>query len=434
MARVLGLEEVSPGLKSALGSCLRVYDEAVVLPQAHRSTESGGFKNVAIKLSGTEGELTSELFSPNWFSGVSALQIPTDIAEPLIKDPRKRATALAKLVALIPSEMEGAEVQVGPELDGDEHDRDTAPWEAGFDSPGCCVGLYSAQQSRAPDLQVNGMHRIHNTYFLVCKAGGGAAAQTFHSRLVAALGQGQSLDECLKQGESPGPQGLRRVSLAAQRNRARILELAARAIGYHALDTIPDNASSAGYRMAVTTLNVQTNVLREAVTGGWHYAAGCVDAASSQGLLSSSNPHEGFVVFTDSNAGYKINLRNPAYNCLPFSSYRLGNNRDSVMAAADKHKKAIMGTEAAHPDAEWIRERFGWKAKQLGVDIEPPPLWGTYGSEEYITAWGRELGISQCRVMRLQPEIVSIAAVEPAKLRAAAKHVQKGGVGAVGLS
>ena len=429
MARVLGLEEVSPGLKSALGSCLRVYDEAVVLPQAHRSTESGGFKNVAMKLSGTEPELTAELFSPNWFSGVSAVAVPTEIAEPLIKDPRKRAATLTKLRDAISSEMEGADVQVGPELDGDEHDRDTAQWTAGFDSPGCCVGLYSAQQSRAPDASVQGMHRIHNTYFLVCKAGGGAAAQTFHSRLTAALGQGQSLDEALKQGESPGPQGLRRVGLAAQRNRARILEAAARAIGFHAVDTIGDNASNASYRMAVTTLNVQTNVLRENPTGGWFYAAGCVDAASSQGLISSSNPHEGFIVFTDSNAGYKINLRNPAYNCLPFSSPRLGNNRDSVMAAADKHKKAISGSEPAHPDAQWIRERFAWKAKQLGVDIEPPPLWGTYGSEEFITAWGRELGIANCRVMRLQPEIVSIAAVEPAKLRAAAKHVQRAPVG-----
>ena len=127
-----------------------------------------------------------------------------------------------------------------------------------------------------------------------------------------------------------------------------------------------------------------------------------------------------------SNAGYKINLRNPAYNCLPFSSMRLGSNRDSVMRAADKHKAAITGSEPAHPDAQWVRERFGWKAKPLGIDIEPPPLWGTYDSEEFITAWGRELGIASCRVMRLQPEIVSIAAVEPAKLRAAAKHVQKG--------
>jgi len=379
-----------------------------------------------MKLSGTEGELTPEIFSPNWFSGVSALQIPTEVAEPLIKDPRKRAATLKALVAAISSEMEGSEIQVGPELDGDEHDRDTKPWVAGFDSPGCCVGLYSAQQSRSPDASAQGMHRIHNTYFLVCKAGGGAAAQTFHSRLVAALGQGQSLDECLKQGESPGPQGLRRVGLAAQRNRARILETAAKIIGYHAVDTIGDNASSAGYRMAVTTLNVQANTLRENPSGGWYYAAGCVVSASSQGLLACSNPHEGFVVFTDSNAGYKINLRNPAYNCLPFSSMRLGSNRDSVMRAADKHKAAITGSEPAHPDAQWVRERFGWKAKPLGIDIEPPPLWGTYDSEEFITAWGRELGIASCRVMRLQPEIVSIAAVEPAKLRAAAKHVQKG--------
>ena len=81
---------------------------------------------------------------------------------------------------------------------------------------------------------------------------------------------------------------------------------------------------------------------------------------------------------------------------------------------------------AAQDDSQWIHERFAWKAKPLGVDIEPPPLWGTYGSEEFVTAWGRELGIAQSRVMRLQPEIVCMAAVEPAKLRAAAKHVHGG--------
>jgi hypothetical protein len=83
----------------------------------------------------------------------------------------------------------------------------------------------------------------------------------------------------------------------------------------------------------------------------------------------------------------------------------------------------------AHPDAEWVRERFAWKAKPLGVDLEPPPLWGTYASEEFVTKWGRELGIATCRVMRLQPEAVAIAAVEPAKLRAAARHVRGGAAG-----
>lgn len=104
---------------------------------------------------------------------VSVVGVPAEVAEPLLRDPRKRATALQRLVEAIPSEMEGAEVQVGPELDGDEQDRDTKPWTAGFDSPGCCVGLYSAQQSRAPDANITGMHRSHSAYFLVCKAGGG---------------------------------------------------------------------------------------------------------------------------------------------------------------------------------------------------------------------------------------------------------------------
>ena len=382
---------------------------------------------MAMKLSGAEGELSAEAFSPNWFAGVSAMVVPPEVAEPLLKDPRRRAAALKRLSEAIPSEMESSDVTVGPDLDGDEHDRDTKPWTAGFDGPGCCVGLYSAQQSRSPDASVSGMHRIHNAYFLVCKAGGGISAQTFHSRLVSALGKGQSLDDCLKSGESPGPQGLRRVALAAQRNRARILEMAARAIGYMAADTISDNASPMAhpYRAAVTLLNVHTNVLREHPGGGWHYAAGCVDAASSQGLVAASNVHEGFVVFTDSNGGYKINLRNPAYNCMPFSSVRIASNRDTVMKAADAHKNALQCERAAHPDAEWVRERFTWRSKPMGVDLEPPPLFGTYSSEEFVTAWGRELGVASCRVMRLQPEIVCIAATEPAKLRAAARHVQQ---------
>ena len=433
MARVLGLEEVSPALKSALGGSLRVYDEAVVLPQAHRSLESGGFKNVAMKLSGTEGDLSAELFSPNWFSGVSALEVPATLAEPLLKDPRKRSAMLKALVAAIPSEMEGSDVQVGPELDGDEHDRDSAGWTAGFDSPGACVGLYSAQQSRSPDAGIDGMHRIHNAYFLVCKAGGGIAAQVFHSRLTAALAKGISLDECLQSGASPGSQALRRVSLAAQRNRARILAIAAKAIGHDGIETIGDNAAPLNepYRLAITTLNVHTNVLREvegATRSQWQYSAGCVDAATSQGIISSSNPAEGFITFTDSNGGYKINLRNQAYNTIPFSSVRISNNRDTVMKAADAHKRALQSyDEAPHPDATWVHERFGWKDKgSVGVNLEPPPLWGTYSSEEFVTAWGRELGISACRVVRLQPEIVAIAGTEQAKLRAAAKHVKGG--------
>lgn len=429
MARILALEDTSCVLKSSLGSTLRVYDEAVILPQAHRSSESGGFKGVVMRLNGSEPDLDPSLFSPNWFSGVSAVEISNEFAEQLLRDPRRKAAALSRLVECVASEMDGPQTQVGPELDGDEHDRDKKDWVAGFDSPGCCVGLYSTQQSRSPDALQSGMHRVHQKYFLVCKAGGGVAAQTFHSRLVSELAKGKSLDACLKQGNSPGPQALRRVSLAAQRNRARILEAAARALGYTEIDTIGDNASPTGisYRMAITTVNVHTNVLRESSDscGVWHYAAGCVDAQTSQGLVSASNPHEGFVLLTNSMNHYKMSLRNQAHNCLPFSSVRLESNRDVVMRAADAHKAAISGSNPAHPDAQWLRERFGWKSAMRAVDLEPPPLWGTYDRESFITAWGRELGISNCRTMRLTPEICNIAAVEPAKLRVAVKHVQK---------
>jgi len=435
MARILGLDEVDSPLKAALASTLRVYDEAVVLPQAHRSSESGAFKNVSVKLSGAEGELGVDVFSPNWFAGVSALIVPPEVAEPLLKNPEKRAKALRDLVAAISSEMESSDVQVGPELDGDEQDRDKAPWVAGFDSPSCCVGLFSAQQSRAPDTGLDGMHRAHTVYFLLAKAGGGVAAQTFHSRVTAALSKGASLDECLKHGTSPGPQGLRRVSLAAQRNRARILEIAAKAIGFFGIDTIGDNAAppSHPYRLAIPMLNVHTNVLREvenSPTSMWHYAAGCVDASCSQGVITSSNPAEGFVTFTDSNGGYKLNVRNSAYNCLPFSSERIANNRDVVMKAAEKHKQQIASADGgtAHPDLPWLRERFGWKTRTTagGLNLEPPALWGTHTSESYVGAWGRELGIAECRVVRLQPEIVAIAGVEAAKLRAASRHVGVG--------
>jgi len=419
-------EHCTAQLRQALQNNLRLYDECIVLPQAHRSTESGGVKNVALRLSSTEPDLSCEVFSPNWFGGVSASIVPANVAEALLKDPAKRAAALKRLAAAIPSEMEGADVMVGPELDGDPQDRDLKPWTPGFDGPGCCVGLYSAAQSKSPEVGIQGLNRTHHVYFLVCKAGGGIAAQTFHARMSAALGKGRSLDECLGSGTEPGAQALRRVGMAAQRNRGRILCMAAEALGFHTLDTIGDNASPEGqqYRVAVTQLNVHTNVLRKVEESGgsgqYHYAAGCVDVKTSQGLIASSNVAEGFVLFTDSDGGYRINLKNGAHNTMPFSTVRLQGNRDIVMTAADLYKKK---GGKAHPDGEWIRERFAWKAKDLGLDMEPPPLWGSHSSESFITAWGREIGVSACRVVRLQPEIVAVAATEPAKLRAAAKHV-----------
>lgn len=255
------------------------------------------------------------------------------------------------------------------------------------------AGLYSAQQSRSPDPTLDGMHRAHHVYYLVCKAGGGIAAQTFHARLASALGKGTSLDDCLKTGSNPGPQALRRVGTAGQRNRARILLVAAECLGLDAhVDTVSDSASSLSkaHRMAVVHLNAHTNALRElevaAVRPSWYYSAGCIDSAISQGLIAPSNPQEGFVVCTDANGGLKVSLRNPAYNFLPFSSVRIASNRDAVMRAAEAHKAALATGSTAHPDGSWLRERFAWKSTQRSkTDLEPPCLWGAYASEAFVT-------------------------------------------------
>ena len=424
MARLLGLEEISSSLKQALASVLRLCDEATVLPSASRSSESGDFKNVAMKLSGSDPHVSPHLFSPAWFTGVTLVAVPAEVAEPLLREPSKRAAALKRLVAAIPSEMADAEVQVGPELDGDESDRDKAGWTSGFDGPACTVGLFSARQSRAPEAGMSGMSRAHSAYFLVCKAGGGTAAATFHARLTNALRKGKTLDEALESGSDPGPAALRRVATAAQRNRARVLAMAATALGFHAVDTLSDNASAptAPSRGAIPLVDVSVNVLRKlpGVRSTWQYSAGCVDACVSQGLLTASNVAEGFVVFTLPNDEFKLNLRNEASSCVPFATPRLQGTREALSAAVEAHKRG-----EGHPDAAFVAERFGWKSKALGqrVEIEPPALWGAHASEQFLASWARELGLAACKAVRLAPEVVAISALEPSKLRAVVRSL-----------
>ena len=139
MARIVSLEDVDAKLRQALGSVLRLADSAVVLPQAHRSVESGAFKNIVMRISAVEPHVSAEAFSSNWFSGVSAVKIPNEKAETILSS-KCRRDLMEKLKSAIPSEMASSDVQVGPGLDGDDRDRDTAEWVAGFDSPGTrCV-------------------------------------------------------------------------------------------------------------------------------------------------------------------------------------------------------------------------------------------------------------------------------------------------------
>jgi len=394
-----------------------------------------------LRFAGSEAELNSDIFSPNWFAGVSAVSVPSGHAELLMRDATKRKAALKKLSACIPSEMADSDVQVGPKLDGDEDDRDTEGWIAGFDSPTCCVGLYSARQSRAPEAGMTGMNRAHNAYYLVCKAGGGVAAQTFHSRLTSAIKAGRSLDAALESGNQPGPQALRRVTLAAQRNRVRILAMAADALGFIGqIDTISDNAASASapHRGVIPTIDVTYNSLRKVDNHGramWQYSAGCVDSGISQGLMSSSNLAEGFIAFTSSEDAFRLTLRNEANDCLPFVTPRIKTTRSLSTEAGSAHESAMKSRVRAHPDHEFVSERFIWKSKDLDTSlvIEPPSLWGSHQSEAYLASWARELGVAQYKVIRMAPEAVCIAAMEPSKLRAVVRKLKMLNLPAVGI-
>jgi len=431
MARVIALDDIEHKLKQCIVRSLRVCDEAVVLPQAHRSTESGVIKNVVMRLNGTQEGLNPDILSPMWFSGVSVIAFPSDKAEVLLSSDAKRRGVIEKLAKSVPSEMQDAQIQVGPGLDGDDQDRDTAKWEAGFDGPGCCVGLYSAMQNRAPDALLTGMSRVHKSYYLVCKAGPGIAGQTFHARLSAALKSGSTLDEALSEQGSPGAKALRRVAVAAKRNRCRILNIAAQALGFVCVDTIGDNASplSSPYRIAIPAIDCCYNALVKVENGGrstWQYTSGCVESSMSLGTITSSNVAEGFVVFTSQNGDLRYAVRNDAHGVIPFSTQRIVSNRDAVFKATEEHKKCNGGRQRAHPDHDWISSHFGWHSKTFegtpkGVDIEPPGIWGSHESENFVSEWSRELGIARASVLRLQPELVALSAVEPGKLRVAVK-------------
>ena len=74
MARVLGLEDVASELRSAIASALRLTDEAIVLPSASRSDESGSYKNIVFKLRGDEENLSSEQLASSPTASMVALR------------------------------------------------------------------------------------------------------------------------------------------------------------------------------------------------------------------------------------------------------------------------------------------------------------------------------------------------------------------------
>ena len=464
MPRILELEDTCPKLKQQLAQVLNSMDEVLCLPAAHISEESGCLKNAVLLLNGEQSIHCADLFSPNWFSGVSVVEVPEAVALKACRNSDARKETAQKLASVIPSEMQDGTLEVGPELECTAEGRDRDSWTAGFDTPSACIGLYSAKKSQEPNANCDGMQRATNVYYLICKAGGGRAAATFHSQLKKSLSEGVTLDAALSEGGVPGLVALQRVGNAGCRNRARLLTLAAEAIGYHQMDTIGDNVAAAHShaRMATPQVVVEINTISKRLSSHvddtercvlgdtgfaptnahgqhaqcdrWQYCAGAVNAQRSIGLITASNVQDGFVMLVragDANS----RLKNAAFNTMPFCSIRTKSNRQHIMYAADKHKE--MHTQCGHekylqecmytvhPDSEWIRERFAWKSKKLDTvfDIEPPSLWGTHTATSFLSKWARELSLDSYQAMHLHPEAVALPAVEPAKLRTAARHV-----------
>jgi hypothetical protein len=437
MARILALDEVPVSLRNHLVRALRSFDEAVLLPQAERREDTGIFKNIVFRLAGTEAGVPVSIFNPRWFTGVSAVRVDGPVVAQLLKNPEMRHAAMRRLRDAIPSEVADSELQVGPALDCDSSDRDKNEWIAGFDGPGCFVGLFCADHSSAPDPARRGMDRVQQTSYLICKAGAGVAGATFHMRLMAALRRGVTLENCLEKGTDPGPAALRRVSMAGSRNRARILELAGKALGFPMIDTVPDQSSRGKYRGAVTQVDVSVNSIRrieDAPQPTYQYTTG-VDAAVSQGLMSMSNASDGVALMLSAGGEVRQTLRNEAHCSIPYASRRLVSDRELISTVTKEHKEAVKHGDWAHPDNEFVRDRFIWKNRQFSgleavaakADVEPLALWGSYDREDYLSKFARELGVAQCQVVRLRPTAVCMAGLDAGKLRAALRNIQGAG-------
>ena len=449
MARLVGLQDVADEMRQRVAHFTRQGDEVLVLPTAYVSRESALPKNVCAKLDGAQPGLSPALFAEGLFSGVSMLTLPEEDAVRLLRGDRR--ALLSKLAAAVPSELHDTELTVGPSLDGDQRDRDLADWQCGFDSAHSCVGLYSSVESASPikGKVVAGFDRAHTRYHLVCRAGAGLAASQFLTRLTTELNKGTPLAQCLAEEGEPGAACLRRLSKAAERNRARVLLLAANALGVsHVVQSISDTAAAAGSqgRGAQVGTTCSFNTIRpmdrrdeQAVL----YASGCLDSNYAVGgLLASSATCDGFVYLYDPEMartpqGQKKQrvVINEAHNCVPFASERLLSNKDALKHVSREYRAAMLAgkpAHAVHPDHEWLSTHFSWRNAELEEraahydlqDYVPLSLWGTHSVENFMH-FGRELALDNMRRVQVRPELVTVAGIPPARLRALSRHVSQ---------
>ena len=236
-------------LEDVLSKSTRLTDDAVCLPGSSFCRERLSFSNVVFELDGAEPGANIGIFSDGWGDGISIVRIPQEFCSSVLQVLEVRPAALERLAAAVPSECADEDFEIGPSLDRDG-ERDLLPWKAGIGDDDF-VGLYSATQNVDPTAFDNpAMSRESSAFYIVAKAGAGRSAAQFQSRLCNKIRDGKSLISALQEpfGEEncSGWEAHDRVLDAGRRNRARLLHIAAQALGLtHCIDSVADHISSA---------------------------------------------------------------------------------------------------------------------------------------------------------------------------------------------
>ena len=428
MARLLAVDDVSVSLRNSLLRHLTSLDEAVILPQASQSQDSAAFKNVCFRLSSTQ-TIDPNLIPLALFNGLSIAKISSKedmaVIEKALEDSASRAAMLRSLAEAIPSEMSDESTTVGCLLEcgEDERDLETDNWICGFDSPSAFVGVFSAENSRPPEVGLVGQSRVFREYFIVCKAGGGLTASTFHSRLRAELNKGKTLEQSLCEDGVPGAAALRRCASAGQRNRGRIMATAAEAIGLKLVSTVGDQVGRNKAKVVVSDVDVVINSLRKLETTNTpiYQLTCCTDLAVSKGCAWLSSAADGLTLLLSNSGDTKPSVNNETFNCVPFFTSRTKSSRELANDVLKAHQSPTNG----HIDKQWIVKRFAWKNAQVGgastADLEPFCFYGSHIEEHFSSTFSRELGISTLKQIKLRPELVCVAGVDTGKLRGIAR-------------
>jgi hypothetical protein len=403
MASILGLEDLDSSLRSALQSLLRPSDEAFALPNMVHITPSGA-KGVVFSINGDTPNVNVSIFGCGAFaSGVAAMEIPEEAVTKILCNANQFKSSLINLNEAISSENANADLVIGPNLDTNGG-KDVEAWKAGFDGTSCAVGIYSAHVP----VGLAGRTRPSKQYFLVAKAGAGAAAATFHQRLMAQLKTGASMNVAMKTVGS-----FERVMSSAQRNRARLLASAAKALRIdHLLSTLTDVLSCSSDRAlsALPTYDCCSNTLRQ-TPAGWLFHSGCIDGKLNSSVIIASNVSEGFVLFVapETSANRKLSVRNDLGDAVPAGSRRRITNME---LASQLRSRIIDDTDADY------NARFAWSQPTAMSKFVPPPgLLGSHECEETSASWARELGLASLRRVVLSPELVTLASWRPSVLR-----------------